>query len=88
MIHSSGGNEGLRVTELCRLMHMQQPAVTELVKRAEDAKLVTRRRSPDDGRSSLLRLTAKGERRLQKAIAALRDDRERLATALAELDKR
>lgn len=88
MIRSSGGTEGIRVTELCRLMHMQQPAVTELVKRAEVAKLVTRRTSPDDGRASLLRLTPKGERRLQRAVTALHDDRERLAAALAELDAR
>ncbi|HEY7691252.1 MAG TPA: MarR family transcriptional regulator [Gaiellaceae bacterium] len=88
MIRSSGGNEGVRVTELCSMMHMQQPTVTELVKRAEEAKLVTRRPSRDDRRASLLRLTAKGERRLQQATAALHDDRERLASVLAELDSR
>ena len=88
MISSGGGSEGVRVTELCRMLHMQQPAVTELVKRAEEAKLVARRASPADGRASLLRLTAEGERRLQRAVAALRGDRERLAAALAELDER
>jgi DNA-binding MarR family transcriptional regulator len=66
-------------------MHMQQPTATELVKRAEEAKLVTRRRSHDDRRVSLLRLTAKGERRLLQAVAALHDDRARLASVLAQL---
>lgn len=88
MIKWAGGSSGIRVTELCDLLQMQQTAVTELVKRAEEAKLITRRASPDDGRASLLRLTAEGERRLMRAFIALRDDRESLATALDELDLR
>jgi DNA-binding MarR family transcriptional regulator len=59
MIRSSG-NDRMRLTELCRPMHMQQPTVTELVKRAKEAKLVTRLPSPDDRRASLLPLTANG----------------------------
>lgn len=88
MIKWAGGPGGIRVTELCDLLQMQQTAVTELVKRAEEVKLVTRRASPDDGRASLLRLTAEGERRLMRAFTALRDDREALASALDELDLR
>jgi DNA-binding MarR family transcriptional regulator len=77
----------LRVTELCEVMQMQQTAVTELVKRSEEAKLVKRRPSPDDGRVWLLRLTNEGERRLLRAFSALRDDREALAPAFRELDR-
>ena len=88
MIAWAGGTGGVRLTDLGALLHMQQPAVSELVKRAEEAKLVKRRSSPDDRRASLLRLTAEGERRLTRAVTALRDDRERLATALAELNRR
>jgi DNA-binding MarR family transcriptional regulator len=39
MIHSAGGRDGVRVTELCELLQMQQTAVSELVKRAEEAGL-------------------------------------------------
>lgn len=88
MIAWAGGTGGVRLTDLGALLHMQQPAVSELVKRAEEAKLVRRRSSPDDRRASLLRLTAEGERRLTRAVTALRDDRERLAMALAELKRR
>lgn len=87
MIAWAGGKGGLRLTDLGGLLHMQQPAVSELVKRVEAAKLVKRRSSPDDRRASLLRLTAEGERRLTSAVSALQDDRERLAAALAELDE-
>ena len=36
MIQSAGGRDGVRVTELCELLEMQQPAVSELVKRAAE----------------------------------------------------
>ena len=88
MISWAGGENGVRVTDLCELLQMQQTAVTELVKRAADAKLVERRVAPDDRRATLLRLTAEGERRLLRAFTALRGDREALAAALSELDVR
>lgn len=88
MIRSAGGTDGVRVTELCDLLQMQQTAVTELVKRAEEAGLIDRRVAPSDRRASLLRLTAEGERRLMRAFIALRGDRGTLAAALAELDLR
>ena len=89
MIKSAGADrDGVRVTELCELLQLQQTAVTELVKRAEEANLVARRSSPADGRVSLLHLTAEGERRLLQAFKALRGDREVLAASLRELDRR
>ena len=84
MIGSAGE---LRVTELCELMQLQQTAVTELVKRSEEAGLVKRRPSRSDGRVWLLRLTKEGERRLLRAFSALREDREALAAAFRELDR-
>lgn len=80
--------KGVRMMELCELLQMQQTAVSELVKRAEEAKLVERRVAPDDRRGSLLRLTREGERRLLRAFTALRGDREALAAALDALDLR
>ena len=73
--------------ELCALLHLQQTAVTELVKRTEEAGLIRRRPSPEDGRVWLLELTAEGERRLMRAFAALRDDRQALAAAFRDLDR-
>ena len=78
----------LRVTELCELLHLQQTAVTELVKRSEEAGLVERRPSSEDGRVWLLRLTPEGRRRLIRAFAALREDREALAASFREVDRR
>jgi len=85
MIASAGE---LRVTELCELLQLQQTAVTELVKRTEEAGLIGRRPSSEDGRVWLLHVTAEGERRLLRAFAALRDDREALAAAFREVDRR
>jgi DNA-binding MarR family transcriptional regulator len=84
MIASAGE---LRVTELCRLLQLQQTAVTELVKRSEEAGLIERRPSSVDGRVSLLGLTAEGERRLMRAFSALRDDRDELAATFREVDR-
>ena len=77
----------VRIMELCALLHLQQTAVTELVKRTEEAGLIRRRPSPEDGRVWLLELTAEGERRLMRAFAALRDDRQALAAAFRDLDR-
>jgi DNA-binding MarR family transcriptional regulator len=85
MIKSAGE---LRVTELCNRLHLQQSAVTELVKRTEEAGLIARRSSREDGRVWLLRLTAKGDRLLMRAFSALHDDRKAVAAAFRELDKR
>ena len=85
MIASAGE---LRVTELCEMLHLQQTAVTELVKRSEEAGLVRRRPSDDDGRVWLLRLTAEGEKRFLRAFAALGEDRASLVAAFREVDRR
>jgi DNA-binding MarR family transcriptional regulator len=85
MIRSAGAAE-VRVTELCERLQLRQTAVTELVKRTEEAGLIERRPSSEDGRVWLLRLTAEGERRLMDAFTALRDDRDVLAASFEEVD--
>jgi DNA-binding MarR family transcriptional regulator len=85
MIRSAGE---LRVTELCDLLQLQQTAVTQLVKRTEEAGLIERRPSPDDGRVWLLRLTAAGEERLMSVLASLREDADALSEALSRVDAR
>jgi len=88
MVRSAGPSGGIRITELCELLHMRQTAVTELVRRTEEAGLIERRSSDEDGRVWLLRVTSEGERRLMQAFAALRADRAHLAEAFDELGAR
>lgn len=76
------------VTELSQQLRLRQTAVTELVNRAEEAGLVLRSPSPDDGRVTLLRLSAEGERRLLHAFEALRQDRQQVRRALREVGAR
>jgi DNA-binding MarR family transcriptional regulator len=73
------------VTELGRRLHLRQTAVTELVKRAEEAGLVRRRRSDSDRRVFLLELTEDGDQRVTRAFHALRRDRAALAEAFDTL---
>jgi DNA-binding MarR family transcriptional regulator len=82
----SGDSETSTVTELCERLALRQPAVTELVKRAEESGLVERTRSASDGRVALLRLTAKGEAQLMEAFLALREERRALAEAMSEVE--
>jgi DNA-binding MarR family transcriptional regulator len=87
MIKTAAGEpDGVRLTDLCELLQLRQPAVTELVKRAEEAGLVTRGSTADDRRVSLLRLTADGEARLMRAFDGLRADRVALAEAFSRVD--
>src|SRR5437868_11920481 len=63
------------VTELGKTLHLRQTAVTELVKRAEDAGLVRRARSEQDRRVFLIGLTEDGDRRVTRTFNALSRDR-------------
>lgn len=83
---AESNGETVRVTDLCELLHLPQTAVTELVKRADEAGLVERSTLASDGRVSLLRATPEGARRLQGAFVGLRGDRASLVQALAKLD--
>jgi DNA-binding MarR family transcriptional regulator len=81
-------NEESTVSRLCGDLVMRQQAVTELVRRAEAAGLIVRKRSTSDGRVSHLRLSPEGERRLLHAFKALRKDRSAFAAAFSELGLR
>jgi DNA-binding MarR family transcriptional regulator len=74
------------VTELGRRLHLRQTAVTELVRRAEEAGLLQRRRSAEDRRVYLLELTDEGDRRVTRIWRALRRDRAAFAKAFEQLD--
>ena len=74
------------VTELGKRLYLRQTAVTELVKRAEEAGLVRRTRSSADRRVYLLELTDDGDRKVTRVFTALARDRAAFAKAFQELD--
>ena len=80
------GGERATVTDLVERLGLAQSTVTELVSRAEEAGLIEREPSSEDGRVAYLRLTAEGERRFAAAFTRLDVERERLREAFAELD--
>jgi DNA-binding MarR family transcriptional regulator len=81
-----GGAEQSTVTELSERLQLAQSTVTELVRRAEDAGLVSREQSTRDARVAYLRLTPEGERRLQRSFTMLDTEREQLREAFSQLD--
>lgn len=81
----TGNGESSTVSELAKRLSLPQPAVTELVKRAEEAGLIERSVG-EDRRVSVLRLTPVAEERLMEAFVALRAERRQLADAMAAVD--
>lgn len=79
-------SERSTVTELAERLHLAQSSVTELVARAEQAGLVRREPSGEDGRVVYLRLTQEGEERFAQAFESLAAERQALREAIAELD--
>ena len=71
------------MTDLGNRLSLRQTAVTELVKRTEEAGLIERSTSAADGRVVVLALTAEGERRLMRAFVGLREERRQLADAMS-----
>jgi DNA-binding MarR family transcriptional regulator len=74
------------VTELSERLQLAQSTVTELVGRAEEAGLLSRRPSDQDGRVAHVTLTEEGQRRLQRAFRTLEAERESLREAILSLD--
>lgn len=68
------GDEQLTIMELAECLQIGQPAVTELVKRAERAGLLVREQWPQDARATHLRLSPEGERRLALTFSRLGTD--------------
>ncbi|MGD0197388.1 MAG: MarR family transcriptional regulator [Solirubrobacteraceae bacterium] len=75
--------ERATVSELTVALGLAQSSVTQLVRRAEDAGLLRREVSSTDARVRYLRLSSQGERRLAEAVAALGEERARLADVLS-----
>ena len=88
-IRAAGANgDEATVGELSKRLALTQPAVTEIVKRAEQSGLILRRKDAADGRVYRLRLTAEGERRLFATFAALSAERRSLVAAFARAGAR
>jgi DNA-binding MarR family transcriptional regulator len=79
---SEDSPEPATISHLVERLALTQSTVTELVQRAEEAGLVARRPSPDDGRVAHLSLTPLGASRLQGAFEELGPERARLAQAI------
>jgi len=80
------GSESSTVSELCERLRLAQSTVTELVQRAEEAGLVRRDASEQDGRVAHLYLTEEGESRLAAAFMDLRSERATLVRIVGVLD--
>ena len=76
------GSEQSTVSDLVRRLQLTQSTVTELVQRAEEAGLIRRRPSPDDGRVVHLRLSIEGDQRLRGAWGELGPERSALLDAI------
>jgi DNA-binding MarR family transcriptional regulator len=81
----TGNGETSTVSELVKRLSLPQPAVTELVRRAEEAGLLERS-TGEDRRVSWLRLTPTADGRLMQAFVALRAERRQLADAMGAVD--
>jgi DNA-binding MarR family transcriptional regulator len=73
----------LRLTELADELGLPLTTASDVVRRLESHGHVRRRPNPDDGRSFLFELTARGDREWRRGFGALQRINERLA---AEVD--
>ena len=78
-------SERSTVTELAERLQLAQSTVTELLGRAEEAGLVAREASREDGRVVFFSLTREGDRRLAAVVRELRAERDVLARIVAAL---
>jgi DNA-binding MarR family transcriptional regulator len=78
-------SEHSTVTELAERLGLAQSSVTELVHRAEEAGLLRREASAEDGRVAYLLLTTEGEKRFTQAFQSLAAERRALREAIADL---
>ena len=72
----------IRLTSLAAKEGVSQPSMTQLIQRLERQDLVARLADPDDGRATLIGITARGEALLEERT---RIRRERLAALLSTL---
>jgi DNA-binding MarR family transcriptional regulator len=81
---AADGSEQATVSDLADRMKLAQNTVSELVQRTEQIGLIDRERSPADARSTHLRLTPEGERRLTAAFTGHDSARTELRRAIGD----
>jgi DNA-binding MarR family transcriptional regulator len=79
------GRKGPAVGDLAGYLLLRHHSTVELVGRAEAAGLVERWSDNEDGRIARVRLTAEGERRLDRLASAHLDELQQLAPVLNQL---
>ena len=82
---AASAGDGATVGSLASELSLAKSTVTQLVRRAQDLKLVRRELSETDARIRYLFLTEEGERRLAAAVSELGDERAGLVELLARL---
>ena len=78
-------SERLSLSEIAERLELSPNAASELCARTEEAGLLQRERSSDDGRVVYFRVTTDGERRLAGVILDSDDDRAELLEKFSEL---
>ncbi len=76
------------VGDLATALHLAKSTVTQLVRRAENLRLVRRELSERDARIRYLVLTEEGERRLGRAVTELAEERDQLVELVSSLPAR
>lgn len=79
------GREEATVSELGDRLKVAPHTVTGAASRAERAGLVVRRRCDEDRRRTWIRLSPEGERRLERAVAAVQAQRNGLLEVIDEV---
>jgi DNA-binding MarR family transcriptional regulator len=77
-----GARAGMRLTELSAELGLPLTTASDVVRRLEGRGHVRRRPNPDDGRSFLFELTARGDREWRRGWGALQRIQEMLAGSL------
>lgn len=78
----------LRLTEVARELGVPLTTASDVVRRLEGQGLVLRRQNPEDGRSFLFELSARGDREWRRGWGALQRINERLLAEIDEEDTR
>jgi DNA-binding MarR family transcriptional regulator len=77
--------DGVTINDLAQELMIRHNSAVGLVDRLSDQGLLTREPSPEDGRKVSLRLTAKGDRVLQKLAEVHREELQRIGPQLEAL---
>ena len=72
------------VSDLAAALKLAPSSATQLVRRAENLRLIRRELADHDARIRYLRLTDEGQRRLGKAVAELGEERSRLVALITD----